>query len=58
MLDRLYHLFLLVLGIANAIRFWHEPSWWSLAGAILFVVISLMLNIQYEIYEIKENKKD
>jgi len=53
MLDRLYHLFLLVLGIANAVRFWYEPSWWSLSLAIFFVVVSIILSIQYEISEIK-----
>lgn len=53
-LDRLYHLFLLILGIANAIRFWYEPSWWSLAMAIFFVVISIVLTIQYEIKEFTE----
>jgi len=53
MSDRLYHLFLLVLGIVNAVRFWYEPNWWSLACSIFFVVVSIILSIRYEISELK-----
>ena len=46
MINRLINFFYLFLGIANAVRFYHEPSWWALACAIFFVSVSIICFIK------------